>query len=200
MNKFLYKAMAPTITALIFLGCASTPQVAKGSSDFLKAGMASAKIKGNEFYMAIGEVDLYKYGLFGNLKPSGKSVEIAVVIQADKDTGEVLKIATMQTNSERSDNGANYENGVAVVNGSPYAISDLRGGISVIDLQSYPRWLDAIDAMRDAIAKLGTYANFAVTDRDQLAPVVAIDMGIGWYNGFDWGPGWGRGHGFRRRR
>jgi hypothetical protein len=202
MDKFVSKALLAMLAALVLAGCATMPQVAKGSTNYLQTGMASPRLRGNEFYMAIGEVDLYKYGFFGNLKPSGKTVEIAVVIQADKDSGQALKIATMQTNSERSESGTDYENGVAVANGSPYVLSDLRGGMSVIDVQPFPRWLDAIDAMRGAIAKLSTYTNFAVTDRDQLAPVVAVD--IGWRWGFwGWGPGWrgpGWGRGYHRWR
>ena len=98
MHKLVFKAFLTTIVMLALFGCATTPQVTKGASNYLQLGTASAKLKGNEFYMAIGEVDLYTYSLFGALRPSGKTVEIAAVIQADKDTGEVLKIATMQSN------------------------------------------------------------------------------------------------------
>lgn len=200
MIRFANGALVGMLAALALAGCATTPQIAKGATDFLQTGMASPRLRGNEFYMAIGEVDLYKYGIFGNLKPSGKTVEIAVVIQADKDTGQVLKIATMQANSESSDSGSDYENGVAVANGSPYVLSDLRGGISIIDVISYPRWLDAVDAMRGAIAKLSTYTTFAVTDRREVAPVVAVDVGWAWdFWGWGWGwnPGWR--HGYHRR-
>jgi hypothetical protein len=154
--------------------------------------MASAKVKGNEFYMAIGQVDLYKYGFWGNLKPSGKKVDIAVVIQADADTGQILRIATLQPqDSEGSGRSSRYENGVAVNNGSPFGLGDLRGGISVTDIQSYPRWLDALDAMKKAIADLSTYTNYA-SDTGNGRYIVAVEPVIG----FRFGWGWGRHHRF----
>lgn len=130
--------------------------------------------------MVIGEVDLYHYNLFGNLKPTGQTVEIAAAVQADKDTGEILRIATMQ--------GKDSE-GLTVVDGGSYALADLRGGMSVIDAQPYPRWLDAIQAMRNAIRDLDTYTQF--TGDDQSGPVV-VAVAPGW-----WWWGWG---GYGRRR
>lgn len=78
--------------------------------------------------MAIGDADPYYYDLFGILKPSGQTVEIAVVIQADKDTGEVLKIATMQSNnsSTAACSSSDLQNGVTVANGDNYVLADLR--------------------------------------------------------------------------
>ena len=171
MNRIIRKALLTTIAVLALVGCATMPQITKGSSNYLQKGMVSAKFQGNDFYMVIGEVDLYHYGLFGNLKPSGQTVEIAVVVQADKDTGEILRIATMQ--SDDSD-------GLAVANGGNYGLADLRGGISVIDIQPYPRWLDAIRAMRNAITELNTYTTFAGSDQRGLF-VVAVAPGWGWW-------------------
>ncbi|MGA2973752.1 MAG: hypothetical protein ABSF77_00405 [Spirochaetia bacterium] len=170
------------IGVLAIVGCASMPQVTKGVSNYLQTGTVSANLKGNDFYMAIGDVDLYHYGLFGALKPSGKTVEIAVVIQADKDTGEVLKIATLQSNNEGTvGSSSNLLNGVTVTNGSNYVLSDLRGGISVIDIQPYPRWLDAIQAMRDAITKLSTYTTFAGSTQGSLAVVAVTPVYPVWF-------------------
>lgn len=179
MKRFVCKAFLTTIVVLGILGCATMPQVSKGSSNYLQKGMVSAKFKGNDFYMVIGEVDLYHYNLFGNLKPTGQTVEIAVVVQADKDTGEILRIATMQ---------AKDSEGLTVVGSGNYALSDLRGGISVIDMQAYPRWLDAIQAMRNAITELDTYTQF--TSGDQGGPVVvAVAPGWWWWG---WGGYWHR--------
>jgi len=203
MKSFLCKGFLAAIFALALVGCATVPQVTKGTSNFIQKGMSSAKLKGNEFYMAIGEADLYTYGMFGGLRPSGKTVEIAVVIQADKDTGEVLRIATMQSNTGDSDD--NSQNGVIVENGAKYVLADLRGGMSLIDVQPYPRWLDAIQSMRDAIAKLSTYTSFAVSDQNDSSPVVVAvspSWGWGWGGGWGWwggGRGWG-GRGYRHRR
>ena len=203
MKSIVRAALSTALVALAAIGCATMPKIAKGSTAYLQAGMTSPKLEGNEFYMAVGEVDLYRYGLFGNLEPSGKTVEIAAVIQADKATGQAIKIATLQYNADRGARGSDFVNGAAVANGAPYVLDDLRGGISVIDLQPYPRWLDAIDAMRAAIGKLGTYTSFVATDGDQLAPVVAfaVDIGPRWSMGFGGyrRPGWGWGFGRRWR-
>lgn len=177
MNRFICKALLATIVLLVLVGCA-TMQIRKDTSNYLQKGMVSAKLQGNDFYMAIGEVDLYDYGLFGNLKPSGQTVEIAVAIQADKDRGEVLRIATMQ-----SSNSSDIQNGVTVAGGASYVLSDLRGGMSVIDIQPYPRWLDAIQAMRNAITDLSTYTTFGSY---QGGPSVAV------YPGWLWGGFWHR--------
>lgn len=177
--------------AMVLVGCASTPSIAKGSSNYLQKGMTSASLKGNEFYMAVGDVDLYDYSLFGGLQPSGKTAEIAVVIQADKDTGEALKIATMQTNPDASSYGSTYANGAAVAPGSPYMLADLRGGISIIDVQPYPRWLDAVDAMKAAISKLSTYTNFGINGQGVLAPVIVPTIGVSIGPEFDFGWRWG---------
>jgi hypothetical protein len=198
MKRSLFGGFLTAIFALAVVGCATVPQVTRGTSNFIQKGAVNAKLKGNDFYMAIGEADLFTYGLFGGLRPSGKTVEVAVVIQADKDSGEVLKIATMQSNEGVSPE--NSQNGVTIANGATYALADLRGGMSLIDFQPYPHWLDAIQAMRDAIAKLSTYTNFAVSDQSDSSPVVvAVSAGWGWGWGWGWwGHGW-RG-GYRHRR
>ncbi len=62
-------------------------------------------------------------------------------------------------------------------------LADLRGGISIIDLQPYPHWLDAVEAMKGAIAKLGTYTNYAVNGQGVLAPIVVtggVGIDFGW--------------------
>lgn len=187
MNRLASRALLTLMVVLAIVGCASMPQVTKGASNYLQTGTVSANLKGNDFYMAIGEVDLYHYGLFGDLKPSGKTVEIAVVIQAEKDTGEVLKIATMQSNNAgAAGNSSDLQNGVTVANGSNYVLSDLRGGISVIDIQPYPRWLDAIQAMRDAINKLSTYTTFAGSAQGSLAVVAVTPVYPLWVWGGPW--------------
>ena len=180
MKRFVRWAIAAVVVATSVLGCATAPQVTKGASNYLQKGMTSAKFRGNDFYMVIGDTDLYSYGWFGDLQPSGHTVEVAAVVQADKDTGEILKIATLQSG---------YPGGTTV-DGTPSGLADLRGGISVIDSQPYPRWLDAIQAMRSAIVTLNTYTTFASSE-DGLV-VVPVYRGWIW-----WGWGWG---GHRRWR
>jgi hypothetical protein len=161
------------IAAAGLAGCASLPpRVARGSSNYLEKGMISERTKGGEFYMAIGQVDVYRYNFLGNPVPSGKTVDLAVVIQADKDSGQVQRIATLQPrNPDDSGSPLNYENGVTLNGDSPYILGDLRGGISITDIQAYPRWLDALNAMRKAIADLGTYTNYDLDERHYLVAV-----------------------------
>jgi hypothetical protein len=173
MKSFVRWALVTTVVVIALLGCATAPQITKGASNYLQKGVVSAKFKGNDFYMVIGEVDLYQYGVFGNLQPSGQTVEVAAVVQADKDTGEILKIATLQSS---------YSSGITVANGANYGLADLRGGISVIDSQPYPRWLDAIQSMRNAIVEMNTYTTFAGSDQSGLV-VVAVSPRWFW-----WGP------------
>ena len=64
--------------------------------------------------------------------------------------------------------------GVAIAGGGNYVLADLRGGISVIDVQPFSRWLDAIQAMRNAITQLDTYTQFAEGNYQSAPLVVAI--------------------------
>ena len=61
MKRFVCKVIFAATLVLANIGCATTPQITKGSSDYLQKGMVSAKFRANEFYMVIGEVDLYHY-------------------------------------------------------------------------------------------------------------------------------------------
>lgn len=192
MTKTIFRALTVAIAIMATIGCATAPSIVKGSSSYVQKGSSNATLKGNEFYMAVGDVDLYDYGVFGGLQPTGKTAEIAVVIQADKDTGEALKVATMQYNPNPY--GSNYTNGIAVAPGDAYVLADLHGGISIIDVQPYARWLDAVDAMKSAIAKLSTYTNFAVNGQGLLAPIVVPTIGIGIGTDFDFGWRWGFPH------
>jgi len=179
MKSFVERALLTTVVAIALAGCATAPQITTGAANYLQKGMVSPKFQGNEFYMVIGEVDLYGYGLFGDLQPSGQTVEVAAVVQADKDTGEILKIATLQSR---------YSNGVLTANGAGYGLADLHGGISVIDSQPYPRWLDAIASMRKAIVEMNTYTTFAGSDHGGLV-VVAVSPRWMWW-GWSWHRRW----------
>ncbi len=188
LRGYIGGAVIAVAAALGLFGCATMPQVEKGASNFLQKGMLSAKLKGNEFYMAVGDVDLYRQGMFGNLKATGKTVETSVVIQADPDTGEALKIATLQSNDAAAASPSDLQNGATVANGASYVLADLRGGISVIDIQSFPRWLDAVQAMRDAIGKLSTANGGGVVTQTAVVTVVPSFWWGGWM-GFGGHPG-----------
>jgi len=172
------KGIVLALGALVVMaGCATAPRVSKSSPNYLQTGMVSARFRGNEFYMVIGEVDLYQYDVFGNLAPSGQTVEIAAAVQADQDTGEILRIATLQPEGSQL--------GVTVTERGPQVLSNLRGGISVIDDQPYPHWLDAIQAMRDAIGKLHTYTQFAF-DSANTAVAVVVEPRWPWWHHRRW--------------
>jgi len=134
MMRNIERAVLALSIIFVATSSATASQVLANASDFLQTGMASDRFKGNEFFMVVGEVHLYQYDrLSGTLEPTDQTVEIAAVVQAEKDTGKILRIAT---------------------DGSRQVLVDLRGGISVIDVQPYPHWRDAVQAMRDAIIKL----------------------------------------------
>lgn len=177
----VFGAICVTFLLLAITGCATMPQISKGAPNYLQTGMTSATLKGNDFYMAIGEVDLYGHDIFGNLNPTGKTVEIAVVIQADKDTGEVLKIATMLPVDGRAADGSSVE-----IQNGPFdgpdskTLDELRGGISVIDIQPFPRWLDAIQAMEDASSKLRSYTVGTTMNAETDSTVVVVSPPLVW--------------------
>ena len=171
MKRLIERALLTTAVAIALVGCATAPQITKSASNYLQKGMVSPKFQGNEFYMVIGDVDLYGYDLFGSLQPSGQTVEVAAVVQADKDTGEILKIATLQSR---------YPNGSVTASAADDGLADLRGGISVIDSQPYPRWLDAIKSMRNAIVEMNTYTTFADSDQNGLVVVAVSPRWVWW--------------------
>lgn len=104
-----YRTFLTTVLLLSIVGCAN----------HLQNGEMSAKFTGNDFYMVIGKVDLYDYNIWGNIRPTGETVEIAVAVQAVKDSGKILRIATLQ--SKNAD-------GVAGSGGDNYILADLRVG------------------------------------------------------------------------
>ena len=159
MMRNIERAVLALSIIFVATSSATASQVLANASDFLQTGMASDRFKGNEFFMVVGEVHLYQYDrLSGTLEPTDQTVEIAAVVQAEKDTGKILRIAT---------------------DGSREVLVDLRGGISVIDVQPYPHWLDAVQAMRDAIIKLNTYTRFAPGD-ESATFIVAVNPRTWW--------------------
>jgi hypothetical protein len=146
---------------MALLGCATTtPLITKDSPNYIEKGTVSSELKGSSFFVAVGQVDLYRYDLFGYLDPVGKAVESAVAIQADKDSGEARRLVTMQPVGagvwEGPDVG--WRNSVTVIADRRFAVGDLVGGISVTDLQPYPTWLEALAALKKAIQQLDPFA------------------------------------------
>jgi hypothetical protein len=127
----------------------------KYSANYVEAGAANPKLKGNSFYMGVGQVDLYRYGM-GGLERTGQVADIAVAIQVDPDSGLVQRLVTMQPKSRDVESGSpeDWQNNAAVAGSQSYALGDLKGGIVLNDFQPYPHWLDAIDGMQKALWEL----------------------------------------------
>jgi hypothetical protein len=159
------KAISALLAAVVLTGCASLPQEAPKPSNFLDVGTVYSKFTGNTFYMATGQVDLYKYGFWGDLQKTGKKIDMAVAIQADPATGEVQRIATLQPDG---------------VTGQ--YVGDLKGGILLTDFQAYPHWIDAVTQMEAAVNKLNPVsANYgSVTQTNGTVVFVAGPPYWGW--------------------
>jgi hypothetical protein len=197
MLKIVVKLIVVGLLGGWLLSCASTPEITRGSANFIKIGTVSAKLRGNSFYVALGQANLYKAGLFGVWHPTGQAVDIAVAIQADPDTGEVERIVTVQSKNRGLEGGdpEDWQNNATVAIRSAYSIGDLRGGFSITDLQPYPKWLDALDAMQQDLVKLN--AVVASTYHEDSSPTVTTEVIVDdhpWFPRF--GGGW---HGRFRR-
>jgi hypothetical protein len=154
------KGIVVPLLFLALLGCATTPLITKASPNYIVKGTISDQLRGHSFDVAVGQVDLYQYDIFGYLNPVGKAVDIAVAIQADKDTGEAKRLVTMQPLGPGvwEDSAIGWRNSATVIANRRYAVGDLVGGISVTDIQPYPTWLDALAALKKAIQQLDTFS------------------------------------------
>ncbi len=153
------KALVPLLLVLVMGGCATTSQITKGSPGYLAPGVVSEKLTGHSFYLAIGDVDLYRHNWVGKVVPTGQTAEAAVAVQVNSATGQVQKLVTLQPTVDAS---SDWMNAAAVAGGGPYAVGDLVGGVAVIDIQPHPTWLEALEALQKATTALGsTRANDA---------------------------------------
>jgi hypothetical protein len=161
------------VATLLLMACATAPQAVVGDSlGYIEKNMTSPMVKGGEFYMATGQVNIYNDTFLVNPKPTGRKVDIAVAIQADAATGKVLRIVAIQPVTPGAvPNPVVYNDGTSIFGNSPYTIGDLRGGIVVNDIQPFPHWVNAIDAMRKAMITLGTFDTYANVNGQALAPL-----------------------------
>jgi hypothetical protein len=169
------KTLALILLAVLFVGCASMPEETH-PSNFLDVGKIYPKFRGNTFYMATGQVELYKYGFWGNLEKTGRTIDMAVAIQADPDSGEVQRIAALQPTDAYN----------GIIGRAGYSVSDLKGGILLTDFQPYPHWLDAITSMEAAVDKL----NPAMPDYGTVAQSNGTVVFIEGPPVYAWGWGW----------
>ena len=171
------KRYAVSILLPILFGAAALPLFAQSSLGYLEQGMVSAQLSGHSYYVAMGEVNLYRVGFLGSQASTGQTVESAAAIRVDKNTGKIERIVTLQPNvrgTQTSGHSA-QDNSATAAGSARYVIGDLIGGITVADIEPYGTWLDALRAMRQAITELRVVGQFpgpAQQDASQVPPVV----------------------------
>ena len=166
------KALIPLLLILVMAGCATTSQITKGSAEYLAPGVVSEKLKGHGFYLAIGDVDLYRHNWAGKVVPTGHTAEAAVAVQVNGATGQVQKLVTLQPTVDAP---ADWLNAAAVAAGGPYAVGDLVGGVAVIDIQPHPTWLETLEALQKATTTLQSSAANAAARRYYHPTVIVAD-------------------------
>ncbi len=177
MNRYTRISLLSFVALVVASGLAFA-QAQTDNPATLQVGAVSPKLVGGEFYVGTGTVDLYNDSLFGGLKPSGQSVQVTVAIQANKDTGEVLKISTLRSKdlvTVVAQGGTVWED---ILGGGPYIQSNLHGRIAVSDVQSSPTWQDAINAVNGAIQKGGTYTAFMASAKDGSVVAVKVNADV----------------------
>ena len=166
------KALIPMLLVIVMGGCATTSQITKGSAEYLAPGVVSEKLKGHSFYLAIGDVDLYRHNWAGKAVPTGHTAEAAIAVQVNGATGQVQKLVTLQP---AVDAASDWLNAAAVAGGGPYAVSDLVGGVAVIDIQPHPTWLETLEALQKATKTLGSSDANAAARRWYRSTVIIAD-------------------------
>jgi hypothetical protein len=138
--KRLWRLVAVLFVLALLAGCAT---VGKDSKNYLEKGMVVDQLKGHRYFYASGEVNLYAFlGLVAI-----RSAETSVAILADENTGEILKIKTMQragqeTATARTTGDINAT--ITIVGGYKYKLDDLKGGISYYDIHFTDSWEQAL--------------------------------------------------------
>lgn len=177
MNRKTYlKLLAIPLAALVLAGCATTASVIQGSPNFLKVGSTDSTLAGHSFYMAIGNINLYRHRAFGGVAPTGQSAESGVAVQVDKSTGRVLQMVTLQAAPDEQSSTTSELNTVTTTTtqSTGYVLAPLEGGMSVIDIHHYSSWLDALKALRTAAHQIGRSGNFAVTGGGSSSTTVIV--------------------------
>ena len=134
------KIMGIVIVLALTVGCATISK--ENSKNYMEKGMAVYQLKGHKYYYASGEVNLYLAGLVPTRK-----VETSVALLVDENTGEILKIKTLQpagreTATARTTGDVNAT--TYITGGYKYRLGDLVGGISVYDIRYTDSWDEAL--------------------------------------------------------
>lgn len=164
------KRCAFSVLFAILFGAAALPLFAHSFAGYLREGTVNEQLAGHSYYVAMGEVSLYRVGFLGSQAATGQTVESAVAVRVDKTTGRVERIVTLQPNTYGTTvSGASAPENTATVAGTPqYVIGDLIGGITVADIEPYGTWLDALRAMKQAITELRAVGQFPAPGQQDL--------------------------------
>ncbi len=166
------KALIPLLLLAVMAGCATTAQITRGSTDYISVGTVSEKLRGHDFYLAIGDVDLYRHNWVGKTVPTGHTAEAAVAVQVNGGTGQVQKLVTLQPAAGAP---TDWMNAAAVAGSGPYAVGDLVGGVSVIDIQPHATWLETLQELQKATTTLQSSAANAAARRWYHTTVIVAD-------------------------
>ena len=158
--------------SLLFAGCATLPRITDGSPNYLAKGMVKENLRGHSFYMAIGDVNLYRGRVFGGYAPTGRTRESPVAIQVNAASGQIERIVTLQPYIQETSTsavGPFLWGSIVTINKTAYRLGDLIGGVSIIDIHPYPEWLAALKAMHSAVGDLGASGNFVAPAASSVA-------------------------------
>jgi hypothetical protein len=176
------KALVPILLLIVLEGCATTSQITKGSAEYLAPGVVDEKLKGHNFYLAIGDVDLYRHNWVGKVVPTGHTAEAAAAVQVNSATGQVQKLVTLQPTIDAP---SDWLNAAAVAGGGPYAVGDLVGGMAVIDIQPHATWLETLEARQKATKTLES-ADVNAAARRWYHPTVIVTEPPAFFFGWHW--------------
>lgn len=98
--------------------------------------------------MALGKVNVYAAGLIAT-----KSVDTAVGLIVNKDSGEIQRIVTLQPAS-RDVIAKNSKTGTTIYGEKQYVIDDLKGGMSAIEIYKMKTWDETLSAVEKRAARL----------------------------------------------
>lgn len=172
MRRFSLTIGLALAAFLLLAGCATLPRITQDTPNYLAKGMVKENLKGESFYMAVGDVNLYRPRAFGGFAPTGRTIESPVAIQVNAASGLVDRVVTLQPYVQETSTtavGPFLWGSVVTINRTAYRLGDLIGGISIIDIHPYPTWVDAVKAMHSAVRDLGTSGNFVAPAAGSVA-------------------------------
>lgn len=168
---------------LVLVGCATMPLIVADSPDYVAVGSVRSDLKGHSFYLAIGQVDLYRHRAFGGVASIGRVAESPAALRVDRATGKVERMVTLQEVAEQKTTTATSINSVTTIvhNKRSYVLGELIGGMSIIDVHPHSSWLESLAAMRKAAEDMGSSGNFRVSTDTSVSTTVFSPPIIRWF-------------------